>query len=448
VTTTSSAQAHNPPATTAPAFPLDAPRNVAAFTADTCTFVTATYFIPATTVLVGLASQLTDDKALIGVVGMTWSVSWFLPQLFAAQIVRGRPRQKPYLMIPSIIGRTAFLLIALWLLVTQAQAPILTVWVLIGGLVLFNINDALAGVAWFDMMSRTLSPRVRARVVSVGQFVAGVLGIGVGILVERVLAPGGLPFPQNYAFIFGCAYLCMMLSLLLISFMRETPMAEAEQQQAKDGNFIANLRAAWRTDALFRKVLIMRALTGIELMAASFYLVFAKEQLGVGNEATGIFNIALIIGGIAGVALFGWLADRFTSLSVIRAAAIMQLAAPLIALTFALTHMISPALAGVALIGFFVVFVLRGAIEHSLVLGALGYLLDSAPQRHRAMYVGAINTLSGLVAMSPVIAGLWINVLSAQNQSLLAYVILFCVVSLSVLIGLRLSFKLPKLKAA
>ena len=318
-----------------------------------------TYFIPSTTVLVGLASQLTNDKTLIGAVGMTWSVSWFLPQLIAARIVRGKPRQKPYLMIPSLIGRNAFLLIALWLIVTQAQAPILTVWMLIAGLCIFNVCDALAGVAWFDMMSRTLSPRTRSRVISIGQLIASLLGIGVGLVVERILAPDGLPFPQNYAFIFGCAWVCMALSLLLISFMRETPMTEAAQQQATEINFIASLREAWQSDKLFRKVLVMRILTGIELMAASFYLVFAKEQLGLSDSATGIFNIALIVGGIAGVALFGWLADRFTSLIVIRAAAIMQLAAPVIALAFAVMHMISGAFAGVALAGFFAVFVLR-----------------------------------------------------------------------------------------
>lgn len=72
--------------------------------------------------LVGLASQLTEDKTLIGVVGMTWSVTWFLPQLVAAHLVRGKRWQKPYLIIPSLIGRNGLLLMALWLLITQAQA--------------------------------------------------------------------------------------------------------------------------------------------------------------------------------------------------------------------------------------------------------------------------------------------------------------------------------------
>jgi MFS family permease len=426
--------------------PIDSRRNVFAFTSDIATFIVGTYFIPATTVLVGLASQLTDDKTLIGVVGMTWSVTWFLPQLIAARIVRGKRRQKPYLMIPSAIGRNAFLLIALWLIVTQAQAPILTVWVLIGCIAIFNVCDALAGVAWFDMMSRTLSPRMRSRSVSVGQFIGGIFGIGAGLIVGRVLAPDGLPFPQNYAFIFGCTWVCMAISLILISFLREMPMAEAEQKHAQDTNFVASLKDAVRSDGIFRRVLTVRVLTGIELMAASFYLVFAKEQLGMSDSVTGIFNIALIIGGIAGIALFGWLADRFTSLSVVRAAAIMQFIAPLIALIFALASAFSNVPTNAAVVGFIVVFLLRGAIEHSLVLGTLGYLMDSAPERHRAMYVGAINTLSGVVALSPVIGGIWIDALTAQGTPLLAYILMFAGVIASVGAGIWLSFRLPRLQ--
>lgn len=427
--------------------PIDSHRNVLAFTGDIAAFMVGTYFIPATTVLVGLASQLTNDKTLIGVVGMTWSVTWFLPQLVAAHIVRGKRWQKPYLMIPSLIGRNALLLIALWLLVTQAQAPILTIWVLVGCLTLFNVCDALAGVAWFDMMSRALSPRMRARSVSVGQFIGGLFGIGAGLIVERVLQPDGLPFPQNYAFIFGCTWLCMAISLAIISLLQENPMAETEHAHTQNSDFITSLKEATRTDPVFRRVMIVRLLTGIELMAASFYLVFAKDQLGLDDSATGIFNIALIIGGIGGIALFGWLADRFTALSVVRAASLMQFAAPLLALIYALAALPHGAPArDLALAGFIAIFALRGAIEHSLVLGALGYLLDSAPERHRAMYVGAINTLGGVVALSPVAGGVWIDALAARGQALVGYVVMFGFVSLLAACGSWLSFRLPPLK--
>src|SRR5689334_2905571 len=82
--------------------PFDTRRNIFVYMGDTITFVSGLSFIPATTVLVGLASRLTDDKALIGAVAMSWSVSWLIPQLVAARMVHGKRHQKPYLIIPSI----------------------------------------------------------------------------------------------------------------------------------------------------------------------------------------------------------------------------------------------------------------------------------------------------------------------------------------------------------
>jgi MFS family permease len=431
----------------APPVPLDAPRNALAFVGDIAAFMVGTYFIPPTTVLVGLASQLTEDKTLIGVVGMTWSVTWFLPQLVAAHLVRGKRWQKPYLIIPSLVGRNGLLLMALWLLITQAQAPLLTVWVLVGCLALFNVCDAVAGVAWFDMLSRALSSRVRARVVSIGQVVGGVLGIGAGLIVERVLQPDGLPFPQNYAFIFGCAWVAMAISLAIISLLRELPMTEAEHAHAQQVDFLSSLKVALRSDGIFRRVLVVRVLTGIELMAASFYLVFAKEQFGLGDAITGVVNIALIVGGIVGIAAFGWLAERFTALSVVRSAAAMQFAAPALALAFALLGPVLRASPAVVIAGFVIIFALRGAIEHSLVLGPVGYLLDNAPERHRAMYVGVINTLGGVVALSPLLGGAWLDALSASGQPLAAYAGMFALVAALAGVGTWLSFRLPASRA-
>jgi hypothetical protein len=122
----------------------------------------------------------------------------------------------------------------------------------------------------------------------------------------------------------------------------------------------------------------------------------------------------------------------------------MQFAAPLIALLFGLSHLAMPGIASAALIAFSLVFLLQGAIEHSLVLGTVGYLLDSAPERHRAMYVGAINTIGGLVALTPVIGGAWIDATQARGFSQLGYMSVFAFASVCVAAGLLFSLRLPR----
>lgn len=93
------------------------------------------------------------------------------------------------------------------------------------------------------------------------------------------------------------------------------------------------------------------------------------------------------------------------------------------------------------------IFALRGALEHSLVLGVVSYLMDSAPQRHRAMYVGTLNTVSGVVALSPLLGGFWLDGFIAAGQRALGYGLMFAFVVVLASLGVWLSWRLPRLGA-
>ncbi|HEY3291356.1 MAG TPA: MFS transporter, partial [Anaerolineae bacterium] len=314
---------------------MDSRRNFIAFGGDMLTFMTGLSFIPATIVMVGMASRLTSDKALLGIVAMAGSVAWFLPQIVAARIVHGKQHQKKYLVGASAIGRQTYLLMALWLYMTRAESPLLTVFVLIACVAVFHVADSLAGVAWFDMLSRALSPRTRGRSVAIGNLIGLVGGIGAGFIVERVLSPSGLPFPVNYALLFFCAWVCFMASFVFILFIKETPMSAEEHSQTSDSHFIANLREAVKTDKVFQLLILARVFTGIETMAMAFYVVFIRERLNLPDSILGVFSIAAVAGGIVGITFFGWLGDRIGSRGVIRGSVSLQIVAPIVALIVA-----------------------------------------------------------------------------------------------------------------
>ncbi|MCL5999051.1 MAG: MFS transporter [Chloroflexi bacterium] len=440
-----SVQAAAPAATPVP---LNSRGNTFVFIGDIVTFIAGLSFIPATTVLVGLASRLTDDKALIGAVAMSWSVSWFLPQLIAARLLHGKRRQKPYLIIPSIIGRQTVLLFALWLALSGAQPALLTVWLLIAAVVVFNVCDAIAGISWFDMMSRTLTPRWRGRTIATGQFIGSVLGIGSGLVVERLLAPGGLPFPLNYAVIFGCAWLGFTASLIIILFLRENPLSEEALAQSHEASFLGHTGEVIRSDKMFRRVLLARFLTGMENMTAAFYVVFIKECLQLPDSSIGVFSVAFIVGGILGVMLFGTLADRFGPRRVIHAATALQFMAPVLALAVAVPSGFADASPGVAFGIFVVILAINGAVGRSMMLGFTGYSLDMAPERNRTIYVGVLNTLGGVVALTPVLGGAFIDALSTRSDGssvgVTPYALMFGVVAVCVCAGALVSLTLPK----
>lgn len=432
-----------------PTLQVDSKKNFYAFTLDILFFMVGTYFLPTATVLVGFANRLTQNPVLIGIVGMAWSVSWFLPQLIAARVVHGKKRQKPYLVWSSIFGRQAFIVIAAWVAFTQAQQPLLTIWILVGCIVFFNVCDALAGVAWFDMLSRALTPRLRGRSVAIGQFGGSVLGLGAGVIIQLVFAPDGLPFPQNYAFVFFCGWAMFNVSLIMLVFLQEMPMSESERQNANEHGFGGHLRESLTQDPLLRKILLARGLTSMETMAAAFYLVFITNQLKLPDESVGVFTIAAIIGGALGIALFGVVSEKFGTRRVAQIASTLQFANPLMALGVALT----PAIAALTLGGtnlayliFIIILGTGGAIGHSMVLGFLGYLIDVAPESRRAIHVGIMNTMGGVLALAPAIGGVIIELVSRVATTNIAYAVVFGIATLCTAIGLLLTLKLPDMK--
>lgn len=411
---------------------------------DMGSFSVGMYFMPTTTVLVGLASLLTDDKALIGIVGLAWKASWYLPQLLAARLVHGRPRKKPFLFWPALIGRQTMLLLALWLVFTQGASATLTVWLIIGAVAVFSITDALASIAWFDLLGRAFSPRVRGRLFTTGQFVGSLVGIIVGIIVERLLSLEAWPVITRYAAILGCGYLAFQCSTIFVTLIQEVPPAPRDDgaPHEEERSFREILSAAVSGDVAFRRALLGRGLTFLETMVSSFYVVFAKNELGLGPEAVGLFSVAFIVGSIIGVAVFGTISDRYGTRRVAQLASWLHFLAPFLVFLIVL----APGLAVAAIPFMLVVMGINGALEHSLVLGYLGYAMDIATDRSRGAYIAAINTLSGLLSLTPFLGGVMIDALTGIVGSRAAYGITFGGVAVIVAAGALVVLGLPKPK--
>ncbi len=423
--------------------PVDLLRNKLAFGGDSMLWGIGIAFMPVGTVLTSLAAKLTDDKALIGALSLTWYVAYLLPQLFAARLVHGKPRTKPYSVWPSVIGRPVILLFALWLVFTRAQDPLLTMWVLLGTIALFLGLDALTSTAWFDMMGRAFTPAGRAQTLTINQFLGALGGIGSGFIVQWVLGSDRWPFPLNYAVLLIAAFVFFELSLISMLFIKERVSEEPITPKKQAESFGTKLRAALKSDASFRRLLLVRLLTSIENMASAFYIVFATERLGLGDESIGVFSIALLVGGLIGIAAFGWLAGRFGPRRVIVAACVAQFAAPLIALLVSVLAFSGWLPAPIAYGTFVLVMVLNGAVNRSSQVGFFSYAQDSAAEVDRPMYVGAVSTVAGLGSFMPVVGGLLIDGLTRAGLGAGAYSALFGVAVLIVGLGALLSLGLP-----
>ena len=434
--------------------PLDLLRNQLAFGGDSMFFNIGMYFMPVTTVLSALAAGFTSDKTLIGAISLAWYVGWMAPQLWAARMMRGKPRMRPYALIPAALSRPIIFLLALWLWIDRGQSPLLSVWLLLIGITLFCMSDGVTATAGWDMVGRALSPRVRSRVLTINSLLSAIGGLGAGFVVERVLANENLPFPMNYAVLLAIAAVFYMLALLCMSMIQERPAGEDDGRRTMDGSesplvvrrpssevsFLQHLLHSVRSDAVLRRTLLARLFTGVESMAAAFYVVFAREQLKLPESAVGVFSIAIVAGGLIGIIVLGSAAMRFGSRRVIQVAGVMQFLAPTAALAVAVSGIVGPTTSYVLII----IMALNGAVARSNPLGYFSYTQDCAPEIDRPMYISAMTAMSGVASLLPLLGGIIIDGLQRSGMPFAAYPTVFALAAFSAGIGAVLSFGLPK----
>lgn len=422
--------------------PVNARRNIIGFAGDMASFGIGAYFIPATTVLVGLSGRLTSDAVLIGLTSMAWTVGWYAPQFVAAQWLQGRPHMKPYVVGFSLIFRQTLLLLAAWLFFTQAAAPQLTVWVIIACITAFTIGDGIVSIAWFDMFARAFTSPMRARVGALGQVISSVFSLVPGLIVERLLSAQGPPFPNNYASVLVCAWLMFQVSTVFLVLVKDVPEQAAPRPNAgeKRPSLVAQIGVLLRTQPVFRRMLAARGLSFVETMAAPFYVVFIRQRLALPDEAIGVFSIAYVAGSVLGALSFGFLAQRFGAQRVSQTASFLHAFSALSALSVA----ILPALAPVALPIFVLIIGLNGALNKQMMLGWIAYAMDISTPQTRTSTIATLNTLSGLISLSPALGGLMVNALTAGLGSTPAYAALFGLVGTLAAFGFVLALRMPK----
>lgn len=396
--------------------------------ADYVCFSMGLAFISQNTVIPAFMRQLTDSPLLIGLNGTIQTVGWLLPQIVAANYLSGKTQKKPYLLVPSAIGRPVFFLLAVALVLGIAQQhPGLMLAIVLLGLALFRITDALAAVAWFDILGNVFPPKRRGRLFGLGQVLSGVLTVGAGFAINYVLGSAGPPFPYNYALLFLVAGLLFGLAWIAEALIKE-PQQVAPADDGPRQTFLRRLTHIWQSDRDFRLFIVVRLLAGLSNLAIPFYVIFATDQLGLGEGTVGSFTSAQVIGSMAGAVILGTLYERRGGKRTIQVGVGAGALAPLWAL---MLPFLLPAEHPWLVYGYSLVFVALGVVQSNFMQGFFNYLLDLASADERATYVALSNAINGVV-LSPTafIGGI---ILKITNNS---YPTLFFVTAIGVGTGL------------
>jgi len=379
--------------------------NAVAFGIDSSLFTVGMSLLGTTTILPALILGLTGSPVAVGLASAAVSGGWLLPQIFVASAVTRLKRKKPVVVWAAWLSRPIFFLLGLMVSLYGLRAPVLTTVILLGGLALFYVMDAVVSVPWFDLLAKGIPPWRRGRVLGTAQIVGGLGGMAAGAWVRYVLSDASpWSFPQNHAVLLASTSAVLMLSAVGISMIRESQGKAPSGPVPSPREVLRGLPLMLRSDRTFLRLVGTRILAGWVTIASPFYVLHATSVGGLAVEDTGLLVSAQVFGSLAAGLLMSVLQDRKGPLVHIRYTVV---ACGLPALIVLLLTPVLGMIGNVALYVYLIIFFVLGISASSMGWPFLNYVLEHASEERRPLYIGTINTLTALVMLAPPVGG-WI----------------------------------------
>jgi MFS family permease len=385
-------------------------------------FNAALAFLSGSTIMPVFISQLTDSKVLIGLFSTLESFGWFFPQLIAAALIAHRSKVLGFYNRLSFLrlGFFGLAITGIFVFSGNGQAILMSFSI---SFVLLSIAAGFAGVAFTEIVGKTIPVNRRGSYFGLRMFIGGAVAAVEGIFVRKILAT--YPFPYNFGYIFIAAWVLMLFGLMSFGYVRE-PEARDNIRRAPFSQHLKSALEVLRNDGNFRLLFWSRFAVHAQFLGLPFYVVFAIDRLGASESMAGIYLTAEMIGYLGSNLLWAWLSNHVSNKRVIIMAAVTSLFAPLLAFAASFVA-ISPT-------AFAVVFLILGMAEAGMGMGYINYLLEILPERGRLLSIGLMHTLIAPTVFFSALGGLLGQIFSLR--------ILFLIVCIFTLISVMISVRL------
>jgi len=377
-------------------------------------------------------STLTSSRLLIGLAATARTIGWFLPQLFVASLTEHLPYKRTLVIVNSLLHRLFLLLMAAVTYLYAGTRPGVALAVFFPIFLVSAMSEGVNGVPWTDVVANTIPGERRGRLFANQQIIGGLAAFANGFAVRLILQRAA--YPQAYVILFLCTFVGFMGSIISFMGVREKPAVEVRQERRSLGSYLRALPAVWRGNPSFARVMVVRFCLGFLFLSLPFFVLHARQNLGVNLGTVGIFISTQMLGLLLGSVLAGRLSDRTGNRTVVILAILSAFLAPTAALGLTLIKVLGApdlAAAGFPLVYFFV-----GASFGAGYIGFTNYVLDVAPAVERPTYIGLSNTLMAPFGFLSAVGG--------AVATVLGYEVVFAASAAVGFAGVVLSLRLPE----
>jgi len=349
------------------------------------------------TVFPALITALGGSKITFG---LLYSIILGAPYLFNivfGHFLAAHPYRRKFLLLGIYLRAASFLGMAGFTYLLgrehpQAVVASFFIWVFI-----FSTSSGFAGISYSDIIGKLVEKGKRGKFYAAKQFAASVASFLGGLIVARAFSLKSLTFPANYALLLAIGAGGLLIASAAFWLIREPPSAVEERPSLRSR--LGEVPGILREHRSFLRFIVVENMSSFSLMLMPFYMIYAKEALGVADRYIGIYLLFQIGGTIASNLIWGLISQRFGSRSVVRACLLLGALIPLLALG------ISPLGANI----FSIVFLLLGFVRSGRQVGFEPYLLDILPEDERPVYLGIRGTLNVFIVVLPFLGGVLIN---------------------------------------
>ncbi|HUU55636.1 MAG TPA: MFS transporter [Armatimonadota bacterium] len=399
--------------------------NFGIIVAESTFFMSGLAWVDPAAVLPLFIARLTPSTVVIGAIAVLQQIGWKAPQIFMAAALGHRPHKLPFLRWPVLIGRLPFFVFVGYLWLRGVENSSVVIWFLAIALACISFGNGILGISWNDIIAKSIPPRLRGRFFGSMQFATAVAAFAVGFAVRWALGSSGPGFPLDYTLLFTAMAVFLFISVVGCWLVREPIRPVLDQPQSVRQLLLSTIPML--RDPPFR-ALVTAALLGFAVTyTLPFYVVYAKQHLGVEEHVSGVYIWAMTVGGAVASIFWGYLNDSRGPRAVMRGGAILATSTPLLALLLPAImlplaeHL--PAAARALPYVFGLVFLTGGSAMGAMWMGSTNYLFDLCGHEDRPRYLAIFHLCTIPSALAALVVG-WL--LAYLSFTVIFFLLMVC----------------------
>lgn len=360
-------------------------------------------------VVAAFLTQLTGKEYLVGLALAVSPTAMTLPQLRESFILAdGRLRMPTYIAGARVRWTSYALIVTAVLLLHNSPHLLAFVFLALTGLVAYGAG--LGSVAFGDILARTVAPHRRGRLFGLRLGIGSALVFILGGVIKRVLSPDfPVPFPYNFALLFGVSGLFLVPSQLCFMKIDEPPIEARQRPTETFRQYIRHAVLMILRNPSAKWFVLHRNMTPWVWMPVAFGVPYAMNELHYPASVAGSFVMASVIPNMLAHIAWANVSDRLGNRTSIRLGTALSLGGIGI---MALTPLVTAQFCGDSNLPALAWLILATVVSECGVsgfnLGRLNYVYEMGEGPDLPLYIAAISTLAApALLVTPLLTG-WI----------------------------------------